>query len=183
MRGLTGIDDLSGTKNGNSLLANYHEMRRDGILGSHVDHAYEPLDMRAHVLNIIIYLSDDWHISNGGNTQLYDKSGKNIITEVKYKTNRAVIFLHTPYSFHGVSRIAMPTENSRKTLYIDYYSCSPSPYSHLNLDFPNIWFSHKTTFRLKRSIDYIKPSNFNYLRNFIEYSLNRKLAEIKKNPN
>jgi hypothetical protein len=179
LRELTGISDLSGTKNDNSMLANYHVMKGNGILGSHVDHASEPLENRAHVLNIIVYLSDKWSKNKGGDTQLYDKSGQKILRKVKYKTNRALIFLHTPYSFHGVSRLRNPSKDLRKSLYVDYYSASLSPYSHFNLEFPNLWFNHKTTFKLKRGIEYLRPINFNYLRNLIEYSFNRKIAEIK----
>jgi len=179
LRELTGIIDLSGTKNGNSMLANYHVMKSNGILGSHVDHASEPLDGRAHVLNIIIYLNDKWSKNKGGDTQLYDKSGQKILGEVKYKPNRALIFLHTPYSFHGVSRLTNPAKDLRKSLYVDYYSASLSPYSHLNLEFPSLWFSHNTTFKLKNGSDYLRPVNFNYLNNLIKYNFNRKIAEIK----
>ena len=179
LKDLTGIVDITGTKNGNSMLANYHEMKTNGILGSHVDHSSEPLDKRAHVLNVIVYLSDNWNSIYGGDTQLYDRSGQKIVREVKYKSNRALIFLHTPFSFHGVSELKNPIENPRRTLYVDYYSELISPYSHINMDFPNIWFNHKTTFKLKNKIDYFKPNNLNYLRNLIEYSFNKKFVEIK----
>ena len=180
IRELTDIRDLSGTENGNTMLANYHVMKSNGILGSHVDHGCEPFDKRAHVLNIIIYLSDNWAPDKGGDTLLYDRTGKKVVGEVKYKSNRALIFLHTPYSFHGVSKLTNPADNPRKSLYVDYYSRESSPYSHIKLGFPNLWFNHKTTFKLNRSIDYLKPNNFNYLKNLLEYNFNRKLAEIKK---
>ncbi len=179
LRVLTGITDLSGTNNGNSMLANFHVMKSNGILGSHVDHACEPSDKRAHVLNIIVYLSENWTADKGGNTQLYDRNGNEILREVKYKSNRALIFLHTPYSFHGVSKLKNPVNNPRKTLYVDYYSESSSPYSHMDLSFPNLWFNHNTTFKLRSKTDYLKRSNFNYLKNLIKYNLNRRVAELK----
>lgn len=178
LRHLTGILDLSGTDNGNSLLANFHVMKSNGILGSHVDHGAEPSDGRAHVLNIIIYLSENWLPEYGGHTQLYNSKGSAVVSEVINKPNRALIFLHTPYSFHGVSKLNDDITEPRKTLYIDYYSASLTPYSHLRLSFPNLWFNHVTTFKLSQYIDYLKPANFKYVRRLTRYNLTRKISEI-----
>ncbi|MBT6746357.1 MAG: hypothetical protein HOB26_07370, partial [Flavobacteriales bacterium] len=57
LKELTGIETLVTTHNGNTILANYHEMESDGLLGAHVDHSHEPELGLPHVLNIIIYLS------------------------------------------------------------------------------------------------------------------------------
>ena len=54
---LSHIKDLFSTTEGNTALANYHEMYKSGFLGTHVDHSSEPNTGLPHVLNIIFYLS------------------------------------------------------------------------------------------------------------------------------
>jgi len=176
LRRLTGMNSLSGTKFGNTNLANYHEMQPGGFLAPHVDHGSEPITGRPHVLNIITYLSDEWRDDYGGSTLFYDQKGKEIVSKVAYKPNRAVIFLHTPYSFHCVERIKPGLPTIRKSLYVDYYSDSLEPYKNINLPFPSKWFDHPTTFNLNSVLDYFKPSNINYFKAKVNYLLNKMKA-------
>lgn len=173
LKALTGINTLTCTDNGNTMLANYHEMKHGGFLGSHVDHSHEPALGLPHVLNIIVYLSDDWEARFGGGTLFFDRHGKSVRAKVEYKPNRAVIFLHTPYSFHGVERLMNNGEVRRRTLYVDYYSLSKNPFEHMKLDFPNKWFKHGTTFVMPRFLDYFKPKNKKYTKTYIKYLLTR----------
>jgi Rps23 Pro-64 3,4-dihydroxylase Tpa1-like proline 4-hydroxylase len=173
LKSLTGIDTLTATQNGNTMLANYHEMKSGGLLGSHVDHSHEPILGFPHVLNIILYLSDDWKTEYGGATLFYDKNGVKPLSKVEYKPNRAVIFLHTPFSFHGVERLQNNGEVMRKTLYVDYYSRTTNPFNHMKFDFSNKWFKHDTTFRLPHLSDYLKLKNKNYTKAYIKYLLRR----------
>ncbi len=113
IRRLTGINSLVVTPNGNTDLANYHVMEPGGILGPHVDHSHEPIKGIPHVVNVILYLTENWDEGVGGATIFYDKKGKKEVKKVPYRQNRAVIFLHTPYSFHGVERINMNTTLKR----------------------------------------------------------------------
>jgi hypothetical protein len=171
LKGLTGIETLVATSNGNTLLANYHEMTQGGILGSHVDHSFEPELGLPHVLNIVLYLSHDWDSGFGGNTILFNKNGSKAIAKVDYKPNRAIIFLHTPYSFHGVDRIKGNGSIVRKSLYVDYYSESFDPFKNMTFDFPNKWFKHSTSFRLPNFLDYFKKENRHYLMTYFKYWL------------
>ena len=171
LKSLTGIDSLKATKTGNTELANYHEMGTSGFLGSHVDHSSEPTTGKPHVLNIILYLSSDWKDEFGGATLFFDKYGKKVISKVSYKKNRAVIFLHTPYSFHGVEKLKN-NNVKRKVIYVDYYSDSFKPYKHLKFNYSNDWFSHGTTFILKNKMDYFKRKNWSYAKSLIKYKLN-----------
>lgn len=173
LQSLTGISQLSATKVGNTKLANYHEMGSDGFLGSHVDHSSDPITGYPHVLNVILYLSSDWESKYGGATLFYNKNGKKILKKVEYMPNRAVIFLHTPYSFHGVERLRNNGEKKRKLLYVDYYSKSYSPFSHLDLNFPNKWFSHGTTFVLANQMEYLNKKNWHYAKSLIKYKFNK----------
>ena len=179
LKSFTGIDTLKATKLGNIKLANYHEMGTSGFLGSHVDHSKEPETGKPHVLNIILYLSSDWKDEFGGATLLYDRYGKKIITKVPYKKNRAVIFLHTPYSFHGVEKLSKNNNIKRKVIYVDYYSESFKPFKHLKLKFSNDWFSHGTTFVLPNKFDYIKKKNWSYTKSYILYQYNKIKSKFK----
>lgn len=170
---LTGLESIITTDIGNTKLANYHEMRSGGVLVSHVDHSYEPETEMPHILNIIIYISPEWETSHGGATLFYDRYGKKIIQKIDYVPNRAVIFLHTPYSFHGVESLSARTELIRRSIYIDYYSDSYNPFDGFNLEFPNHWFRHGTTFKLKRTRDYLRLSHINYTKALLRYSLNK----------
>lgn len=173
LKKLTKIGTLFSTEVGNTDLANYHEMSQNGFLGSHVDHSSDPNTGKPHVLNIILYLTKNWKKEWGGATTLSNQNGKKILKEIEYVPNRAVIFLHTPYSFHGVSEIKNNQEN-RATLYVDYYSKSKKPFEHMTLSFSNKWFEHGTCFVLPKKIDYFKLKNFYYTKTLFFYNL-RKL--------
>lgn len=173
LQSLTDIKGLSATQVGNTMLANYHEMGSNGFLGSHVDHSSDPNTGYPHVLNVILYLSSEWQSKFGGATLLYNKNGSKSIAKIDYVPNRAVIFLHTPYSFHGVERLNNNGDKKRKLLYVDYYSNSINPYDHFELNFPNKWFSHGTTFVLKNKTDFFKIKNWTYTKSLIKYNLNK----------
>ena len=169
---LSSIENVFATKIGNTRLANYHEMRGKGYLGPHVDHSDDPDTGCPHVLNLLLYLSKDWSDEWGGSTLLFDKNGKKIIREVKYKPNRAIIFLHTPYSFHGVKEISN-NNHVRSSIYVDYYSKSNNPYKDIDLVFKNHWFKHGTCFVLPTIKDYFKLKNLKYTRTYLKYRYNR----------
>jgi hypothetical protein len=168
---LTEIHDIFPVTSTNKHLANYHEMRESGNLAPHVDHSHEPTLGKPHVLNIIIYLSEDWNSNFGGNTLLYDAKGKKIKLKIPYKKNRAVIFLHTPYSFHGVEEITNNVKTVRKTIYVDYYSNSTKPFNNIKLNFSKKWFKHGTTFVFPSKLDYLKPKNLIYTKTLIKYKI------------
>ena len=170
---LTGLKSLNPTPAGNTKLANYHEMEQGGILIPHVDHSFEPETGMPHVLNIIIFLSSEWDPSYGGATLFYDHRGKKVVKKIEYKPNRAVIFLHTPYSFHGVEYLNQNYRLLRKTIYVDYYSDSFDPYSEIDLDFSKKWFRHGTTFKLNKFRDYFKLGNIYYTKTLLQYNLNK----------
>ena len=167
------IEELVSTQCGNSQLGNYHLMEPGGFLAPHVDHSSEPESGLPHVLNIILYLSETWEDAYGGSTTLYSRNGGQLVSEVKYRPNRAVIFMHTPYSFHCVEEIREDIPLPRKTLYVDYYSKSFNPYRNLVLPFPNKWFYHGTTFRLPHWYDYLRPKNYHYSKAMLRYQLSR----------
>ena len=172
---LTGITDLFSTTEGNTSLANYHEMYESGFLGTHVDHSSEPTTGLPHVLNIILYLSKDWSKSWGGSTVFANKSGTKIEKTIDYIPNRAVIFLHSPFTFHGVTKIEN-NQKKRSTIYVDYYSKNKKPYTHLKLNFKNVWFKHPTTFILPNFKDYFPKKNRKYLNKMLKHRIKSLFA-------
>lgn len=177
---MSNLPDLVATKTDNSVIANYHEMKSGGLLGSHVDHSQEKETGYAHVLNIILYIAPEWKSEYGGATLFYDSKGKNINATIEYIPNRAVIFLHTPYSFHGVNLINKDIKyQKRRTIYVDYYSKSYTPYKSLDLSFPNRWFKHGTTFVLGSLKSYLKSKNRPYLKAMVQYKINQFFTSFK----
>ena len=126
-----------------------------------------------HVLNIIIYLSENWNSSFGGNTLLFNKKGRKVEKIIEFVPNRLLIFLHTPYSFHGVDSLKPNLKQVRKTLYLDFYSDLDDPYKHLSLPFKNHFFNHGATFVLKNKLSYLKPLNFYYTKALLKYKINQ----------
>lgn len=175
---LTGLPALLSTSNDNTRLANYHVMEPGAVLGPHVDHASEPTLGVPHVFNVIVYLTESWRESSGGATFFYDETGSSVVTKVPYQANRAVLFLHTPYSFHGVERVSLDASLKRRTIYVDYYSRSESPYVNMDLSFDHRWFKHGTTFKLNSVLDYLRPANSSYTKALLQYHLNKLLAKL-----
>ena len=172
---LSKIKNLFSTNVGNTALANYHEMYESGFLGTHVDHSSEPNTGLPHVLNIILYLSKNWDKSWGGSTMLANKNGTKIEKTIDYIPNRAVIFLHTPFTFHGVTKI-QNNLTKRSTIYVDYYSQNKNPYAHLDLQFKNVWFKHPTTFILPKFKDYFPKKNRVYLKKMLKHKIKSLIA-------
>lgn len=172
---LTKIDKVFTTKVSNTDLANYHEMKNNGYLGPHVDHSDDPDTGHPHVLNLLLYLSKQWKQNYGGSTLLYDEKGRKIIKEIQYKPNRAILFLHTPYSFHGVKKIKK-NNIIRSSIYVDYYSKSVNPYDNINLNFSKKWFKHGTCFVYPKFSDFIKIQNIKYTKTYLKYRLKQILT-------
>ena len=175
LENLSKIRNLFSTNVGNIDLANYHEMYESGFLGTHVDHSSEPKTGLPHVLNIILYLTKGWNKEWGGATMFANKNGTKIEKTIDYVPNRAVIFLHSPFTFHGVTQIKN-NKTKRSSIYVDYYCKNKNPYTHLKLNFKNVWFKHPTTFILPSVKDYFPKKNRVYLKKMIKHKIKALLA-------
>jgi len=170
---ITTLKSLVTTNLGNTELSNYHEMEPGGYLGPHVDHGAEPKTGLPHVLNIVVYLTQNWVKSWRGGTSLYNQDGKKLIAEIDYIPNSAIVFLHTPYSFHGVEKISEDANLIRRSIYVDYYSENLDPYKNFNLNFNKNWFNHGTKFVIPNFSEYFKKKNFLYLKINLNYILSK----------
>jgi hypothetical protein len=178
LKDITGFKVLRTSEFNSDNTGFYHLMKNNAYLGPHIDHM---MDMGAnnvgyHVLNIIIYITSEWNPNWGGGTFFINNSDKTF-TDVEYKPNRAVVFMHSPISIHGTSKVTNETNNKRISIYFDYYSNEENPYEHLGYKFK----LHKSPhlFYLPKITDYLKLKNRKYLFHFASHFKNKFLAYFK----
>jgi Rps23 Pro-64 3,4-dihydroxylase Tpa1-like proline 4-hydroxylase len=169
---ITGFKTLNTASFNTKNVGFFHLMKNDAYLGPHIDHM---MDMDSnhlgfHVLNIIVYITKEWNANWGGHTFFTDKN-HNVFTDVEYKPNRAVIFMHSPISIHGTNRITSHANNKRISIYFDFYSNESNPYEHLGFKFrlhksPHLFF-------LPNIKDYFKKKNRKYLLHFLSHYKNK----------
>ena len=110
--------------------AGWHIHEKGGKLNIHLDYNIHPKLELQRKLNIIIYLTENWDISWGGNLEFWSHDKKNNKPKEKIKTidnifNRAVIFDTTQNSWHGFPQpLTCPKNVYRKSIAM-YYLCEP----------------------------------------------------------
>lgn len=161
---VTGFANLQYTiQTNNSGYSFMHAMLPGSFLAPHTDHTMDMNGTNAyHVLNIVYYVSDYWDANWGGGTSIHLPNGV-IYTDVEYRPNRAVVFMHSPISVHGTTEVSAFAKGNRFSVYFDYYSIESKPYRHLNIKKFNLaWAPH--LFYLKNFVSYFKPKNKKYLK-------------------
>jgi hypothetical protein len=161
---ITGFVNLQCTKQtNNSGYSFIHAMIPGSFLAPHTDHT---MDMNFtnsyHVLNIVFYVAEEWDPNWGGGTSIHKKNS-DLYTDVEFKPNRAVVFMHSPFSIHGTTEVSFFAKAIRFSIYFDYYSNEDKPYKHLNIEKFNLaWAPH--LFYLKNFRSYFKTKNRKYLK-------------------
>lgn len=111
--------------------AGWHIHGRGGKLNLHFDYSVHPKLQLQRKLNIIIYLTEDWDVSWGGNLEFWShdfetKRPKNKVKVVDNIFNRAVLFDTTQNSWHGFpDQLTCPEGVYRKSIAM-YYLTAPS---------------------------------------------------------
>jgi hypothetical protein len=158
----------------------FHIMKKDGVLGSHVDHSHSS-EGKLHVANSIYYVSPKWEESWGGETLLLNSSGTKILKKILPKPNRMILFVHSAKSFHAVNKLSCPDTVRRSTYYMDYYTND----KNLNVVYNNIknltYSFHSTTFipffplglKSFKIWYFFKKSTYKYLIILFKYVFNR----------
>jgi hypothetical protein len=142
---ITGIPDL---KSDPDLAGGgCHQILRGGFLDVHVDfNRHHKLGLERR-LNLIVYLSRDWHASWGGELEFWDMSDRRRLEAVLPQYNRAVLFETSDRSYHGHPRpLACPEEATRDSLAVYYYTGDrPHAFGELSPE-------HNTIFRNTRGL-------------------------------
>ncbi len=146
-----------------------HESRNGGYLKIHSDFIYIRNKKLKRMLNLLVYLNDNWDENWGGAIELWDQKMENNFLKVYPKINHAVIFRTDTESNHGFpDPIKCPKSVGRKSLALYYYIKDNS-------------FFKRTKFfyaRWKRRPGIDEPK-FGDNRNFIEKFKNNFLFRIK----
>jgi hypothetical protein len=179
---ITGFKNLIVTKNINGVgFSFFHGMQPGAFLAPHTDHTRDLNKGAYHVANIIFYMSKEWDSNWGGGTTLF-KPNINLATNVEFKPNRALIFMHSPISIHGVQKISNNADSRRFSIYYDFYTHDKQPFGHLNLK--NTFSLHDSPHRfyLNKFYEYLYPRNsrylkshFSHLKNLLKFKITGKI--------
>jgi hypothetical protein len=120
LEGVTGIDGLVPDPyfDGGGI----HETLKSGGLGIHTDFLGHSRLNLTRVINLIVYITEDWNASWGGDLELYDDPNMVAVAKVETKFNRAVIFKTDENSWHGLPTPINPPEGiSRRSIALYYF--------------------------------------------------------------
>lgn len=118
-----------------------HETGPRGHLDVHVDiNVLKKLQWHSR-LNILIYFNENWLQEWGGNIELWDKDVQVCHHAFQPLSNRCVVFETNEISFHDVSAVTCPPNQSRKSFAAYYYTEEP----------PSHWTgeAHSTIFKAR----------------------------------
>ena len=124
---LTKLESLTGYEN---LIPDFelhgggiHITRNGGYLEPHLDFKTHTNNKKwRRVLNLIIYLNENWVDNFNGHLCLYDIKNRSIINKIKPIFNRAVIFETNELSLHGhPDKLNTPQNIYRLSLALYYY--------------------------------------------------------------
>jgi hypothetical protein len=121
LESVTGLQRLIPDPYYNTEYGYYHIVGSGGVLGSHVDHSHHNTLDVPHVLNLVLYLTENWNEADGGELCLFDAAGKHIVKRVACRHNRVILFACTPTAYHGVEPISPRSPRRRHSLYFAYY--------------------------------------------------------------
>lgn len=104
-----------------------HENRDGQDLDPHIDFNRHPIEHWHRRLNLILYLNPEWDDAWGGSLELHSDPRTTLdrVTRITPLFNRCVIFETTEWSWHGFSRIALPSAAaglSRRSIALYFYT-------------------------------------------------------------
>lgn len=99
-----------------------HETNSGGHLDVHIDFNYNEKNQAYRRLNILLYFNKDWKEEYGGYLDIWDKDVKKRYGYFEPKFNRAIGFLTSEVSFHGVTPLTCPPDVMRRSFATYYYT-------------------------------------------------------------
>ncbi len=139
MSKMTGINEL--LADDKLLGGGLHQTGPRGHLDVHVDFNYIKERRLHRRMNIIIFLNPGWKKEWGGALELWDEQVKVCHHTFEPIFNRCCMFETSEISFHGVTAVTCPPNESRKSFAAYYYTLDETS----NLD----EISHSTIFRAR----------------------------------
>lgn len=107
----------------------WHVHTRGGLLNVHKDYSIHPKLKLERALNLIVYLTPDWHPSWGGGLGLWTEKNEQpheLIHNVDCLFNRALLFDTRKDSWHGLPTPIDCPPDARRTSLAVYYMTIPS---------------------------------------------------------
>ena len=145
-------------------------MKKNNFLNPHIDNSHDKDINKWRVLNLLYYVTPNWHIDYGGNLEIWSNGLKKRQTTIHSKFNRLVVMVTHNQSWHSVNPIKY---NGRRCCISNYYF-SDSPINNQNK-------FHVTSFRGRpnqKIYDVILQFD-NYIRMFIRKFVKKGIAKQK----
>ena len=122
---ITGIEDLLADPalQGGGM----HLMKSGARLDVHVDFNMTASQELFRRLNLLLFLSPEWHPDWGGRFELWDPKVRTKQQAFEPRFNRAVCFATSETSFHGVEPVACPPPHVRRSFATYYYTAAAHP--------------------------------------------------------
>jgi hypothetical protein len=105
-----------------------HQTGARGHLDVHVDFNYIENRQLHRRLNILIYFNKGWKPEWGGNIELWDRDVKVCHHSFSPIFNRCVVFETSEISYHGVTAVHCPNDQTRKSFAAYYYTKEAPPH-------------------------------------------------------
>ena len=99
-------------------------MQKGAYLRPHLDNSHDGARKRYRVLNLLYYVTPDWHADDGGSLQLWDDGPTGNPRTIPSTFNRLVIMATNRNSWHSVNEV---TGRGRRCCVSNYYFSRVSP--------------------------------------------------------
>lgn len=120
MTEVTGIPALFVTDD--KLGTGLHQGSNGSFLDIHIDFNIHNEKNVHRRLNMLIYMNKNWKPEYGGDLEMWDAKMTQCEKKVAPLFNRAVIFETSEISYHGYSKIHIPEDMTRKSIYSYFYT-------------------------------------------------------------
>lgn len=99
-------------------------MAKGNFLNPHLDNSHDNDRENYRVLNLLYYVTPDWHFENGGNLELWDNGMDSKQRTIHSKSNRLALMITNKTSIHSVSKVTV--DNKRCCISNYYFSKKPA---------------------------------------------------------